>query len=124
MAEAASISSMSKFADAIEAARRGTPAQEGPLDTSALHDGPEVQLSVRVAEGLRSAVASTANAQGLTVTAFVERALRRAVVESNDSFVGLAADLERNVRAELRSAIEDGAYREAVAEVDREEAWS
>lgn len=115
---------MSTFADAIEAARRRTPAQEGALDTSALHDGPEVQLSVRVAERLRSAVASTANAQGLTVTAFVERALYRAVVESNDSFAGLAADLARNVRAELRSTIESGAYREAAADVEREEAWS
>lgn len=115
---------MSKFTNAIEAARRGVPAQESPLDTSALHVGPEVQLSVRVAEGLRAAVTSTANAQGLTVTAFVERALHRAVVDSNDSFAGLAADLARNVRAELRSAVEDGAYREAAAEVEREEAWS
>lgn len=114
--------SVSKFVEAIEAARRGAPPQGQLLDTSALHDGPEVQMSVRVAEGLRSAVASTANAQGLTVTAFVERALRRAVVESNDSFAGLAADLERNVRTVLRSAVEDGAYGEAAAEV--EQAWS
>lgn len=58
------------------------------------------------------------------MTAFVERALHRAVAESNDSFAGLAADLARNVRAELRSAIDDGAYRDAAAEVEREEAWS
>lgn len=58
------------------------------------------------------------------MAAFVERALRRAVVEANDSFSGLAADIERNVRAALRSAVEDGAYREAAAEVEREEAWS
>jgi hypothetical protein len=115
---------MSRFADAIEAARRGTPAQEGPLDRTGLYEGPDVQLSVRLAEGLRSAVTSSANAQGLTVTAFVERALHRAIVESNDSFAGLAADLARNVRVELRSAIEGGAYREAAAEVEREEAWS
>lgn len=115
---------MSRFADAVEAARRGTPAQERPLDTSALYDGSEVQLSVRIAEGLRSAVASTANAGGLTVTAFVERALQRAVIEANDSFAGLAATLAGNVRAELHSAIKDGAYREAVSEVEREEAWS
>ena len=115
---------MSRFAEAIEAARRGAPAQQGPPDAPECYDGPEVQLSVRVAEGLRSAVASTAKAQGLTVTAFVERALHRAVVESNDSFAGLVADLARNVRAELRSAIEDGAYREATAEVEQEEAWS
>jgi hypothetical protein len=114
---------MSRFADAIEEAREATPAQDGPLNTSALHDGPEVQLSVRVAQGLRSAVASTASAQGLTVTAFVEQALHRAVVESNDSFAGLAAELARNVRAELRSAIDDGTYREAAAEVEREESW-
>jgi hypothetical protein len=115
---------MSKFAEAIEAARRVTSAQEGPLHTPSLHDGPQVQLSVRVPEGLRSSVASTANAQGLTVTAFVERALQRAVAEANDSFVGVAADLARNIRAELRSAMEDGAYREAASEVGREEAWS
>jgi hypothetical protein len=115
---------VSKFADAIETARRGAPARAIAPDMSALHDGPEVQLSVRVAEGLRSAVASTANAQGLTMTAFVERALHRAVVESSDSFAGLAAHLARNVRAELRSAVEDGAYREAAAAVEREEAWS
>jgi hypothetical protein len=115
---------VSKFADAIEAARRSDTVREDPLDTSALDGGREVQLSVRVAEGLRSAVASAANAQGLTVTAFVERALHRAVVESNDSFAGLAARLARNVRAELRSALEDGSYRAAAAEVGREEAWS
>jgi hypothetical protein len=115
---------MSRFTDAIDEARRGTPAQDGPLHTSPLRGGPQVQLSVRVAEGLRSAVASTASAQGLTVTAFVERALHRAVVESNDSFAGLATHLARNVRAELRSAIDDGAYRQAAAEVEREEAWS
>jgi hypothetical protein len=115
---------VSRFAEAIEAARLGTSVQEGPRDTSSLHDGPEVQLSVRVPKGLRSSVASTANAQGLTVTAFVERALQRAVAEANDSFAGLAADLARNIRAELRSAIEDGAYREAASEVEREEAWS
>jgi len=115
---------VSRFGDAIEAARQAKPAKEGPPAVLASYDGPEVQLSVRVAEGLRSAVASTAKAQGLTVTAFVERALHRAVVESNDSFAGLAADLARNVRAELGSALEDGAYREAAAEVERQEAWS
>lgn len=58
------------------------------------------------------------------MTAFVDRALRKAVIEANDSFAGLAADLARNVRFEIRSAIEDGSYREASAEVEREEAWS
>jgi len=115
---------VSRFAEAIEAARHGAPAEQAPVDTSSWHDGPEVQLSVRLPEGLRSRVASTAKAQGLTVTAFVERSLQRAVAEANDSFVGLAADLARNVRAELRSAIEAGAYREAASEVEREEAWS
>lgn len=58
------------------------------------------------------------------MTAFVEQALQRAVAEASDSFVGLAADLARNVRAELRAAIEAGDYREAAAAVEREEAWS
>jgi hypothetical protein len=115
---------MSRFADAIEAARRAASTREHPLDTSSLNGGPEVQLSVRVSEGLRSAVASTAAAQQMTVTAFVDRALHQAVIEANDSFAGLAADLSRNVRAEIRSTIEDGTYREASAEVEREEAWS
>jgi hypothetical protein len=60
----------------------------------------------------------------LSVTAFVHRALHRAVVEANDSFAGLAADLSRYVRAEIRSAIEDGTYRDASAVVEQEEAWS
>lgn len=115
---------MSKVADAVEEARRGTAAHVGTLDRSGLHAGPEVQLSVRVPEGLRSAVTRCANAQGTTVTGFVERVLQRAVVEANDSFAGLAATLASNLRAELRSAIKDCAYREAAAEVEREEAWS
>jgi len=60
----------------------------------------------------------------MTVTAFVTHALRLAISEANDSFVGLAAELSRNLRAELRSAIEDGTYREASAKVEREESWS
>lgn len=115
---------MSRFSEAIEKVRHEAPIHRQPLDTSSLNDGPEVQLSVRVPEGLRSAVASTAAVQAMTVTAFVERALQRAVVESNDSFAGLAADLTRNVRTEIRSTIEDNIYREAVAEVEQEEAWS
>jgi hypothetical protein len=114
---------MSRFTDAIEVARRGAPFPP-VTGTSSLDDGPEVQLSVRIPKGLRSGVASTAAAQRLTVTAFVDRALRQAVIEANDSFAGLAADLARNVRFEIRSAIEDGSYREAAAAVEREEAWS
>lgn len=123
---------MTSFGEAIEAARQGPPSPspsatpspgDGP-DPSGEHGGPRVQLSVRVSEELRSAVASVADARGLTVTAFVEGALQRAVVEASDSFAGLAAELGRNLRAELASAVEDGAYRQAAAEVDREEAWS
>lgn len=115
---------MSKFSDAIETARQEAPSQRQSLDTASLRDGREVQLSVRVPEGLRLAVASTAAVQGMTVTAFVERALRRAVIESNDSFAGLAAELARHVRDELHSLIGDSTYREAAADVEREEAWS
>jgi len=60
----------------------------------------------------------------MTVTAFVDRALHDAVIEANDSFAGLAADLARNVRLEIRSVIDDGTYRQVSAEVEREEAWS
>jgi hypothetical protein len=115
---------MSKFAGAIEAARAGATSAQRTPDTSSLHDGPEVQLSVRVPEGLRSAVTATAVAQEITVTAFVHQVLLQAVIEASDSFAGLAADLSRNIRAELRSTIEDGTYREASADVEREEAWS
>ena len=118
----ASIGVISKFSEAVEAARGARPARRGELDTSSLHDGPEVQLSVRVRAGLRAAVASTANAQGTTVTAFVEQVLQRAVIEANDSFAGLSADLAANMRAELHAVLKDGAYREAASEVDREEA--
>ncbi len=115
---------MSQFSDAIRTARHEAPSQRQSLDTSTLHDGPEVQLSVRVPEGLRTAVASTAAAQAMTVAGFVERALQRAVIDSNDSFAGLAADLARTVRAEVHSMIGDDTYREAASEVEREEAWS
>jgi hypothetical protein len=115
---------VSRFADAIDAARSAAPTADYPEPAAAFDYGPEVQLSVRVPEGLRSAVASTAAAQKMTVTAFVDRALRSAVTEANDSFAGLAADLARNVRAELRAAIDDGTYREASAAVEQEGAWS
>jgi hypothetical protein len=114
---------MSRFQAAIEQARQGAPTQT-PLATPSLDDGPEVQLSVRLPKGLRSAVAATAADRGMTVTAFVDRALHLAVVEANDSFAGLAADLARYLRFEIRSAIDDGTYRQAVAEVERDEAWS
>lgn len=114
---------MSRFEGAIEQARRRAPIQT-PSGTPSLDNGPEVQLSVRLPKGLRSAVTSTAANRGMTVTAFVDRALRQAVIEANDSFAGLAADLARGIRSEIRSAIDDGTYREASAEVEREEAWS
>lgn len=114
---------MSRFEKAIEQARHGAPIQPRVASTS-LDEGPEVQLSVRLPKGLRSAVASTAADRGMTVTAFVDRALHDAVIEANDSFAGLAADLARNVRLEIRSVIDDGTYRQVSAEVEREEAWS
>lgn len=112
---------MSSFTEAIEASREVAPLRP---DTSSLEDGPVVQLSVRVAAGLRRAVSASAGAQGETVAAFVERALRRAVVDANDSFAGLSSTLAANVRAQLHSAVHDGAYLQASSEVDREEAWS
>ena len=44
---------VSRFTEAIEAARRGNPAREAPPTVPVHYDGPDVQLSVRVAEGLR-----------------------------------------------------------------------
>ena len=75
-------------------------------------------------ESLRAAIAHTAASRQMTVTAFVDRVLRQAVLEANDSFAGLAAELSRQARAQLRSTIDDGTYRVAAAEVEREEAWS
>ncbi|HVA43187.1 MAG TPA: hypothetical protein VNF50_06880 [Acidimicrobiales bacterium] len=115
---------MSRFEEQIEAARRAASSRPQSLGTSPLDVGPAVQLSVRLPATLRAAVASTAAVQSMTVTAFVTHALRLAISEANDSFVGLAAELSRNLRAELRSAIEDGTYREASAKVEREESWS
>ena len=114
---------VSKFAEEIDLARRSGRTQEGQRETPTLRDDTQVQLSVRVPESLRLSVTSTAKAQGLTVAAFVEQALQRAVTEANESFAGLAADLARNIRYELRSAIQDGAYREVAADVERQEAW-
>jgi hypothetical protein len=115
---------VSEFAQAIKAARAAAPPPGRSLDPLGLDEGSEVQLSVRVPEGLRTAVASTAAARRMTVTAFVESALRRAVTDANDSFAGLATELARRVRAEIRSAIDDGTYRDIADAVGREEAWS
>ncbi len=87
-----------------------------------IDDGPAVQLSVRIPEGLRSAVAATAAAKNQTVTAFVDLALRRAVSVANDTFAGMAADMLDNLRRELAEAVANGEYAEAAQAVDRAEA--
>jgi hypothetical protein len=115
---------VSRFSEAIEAARLSSPPRNQTVDTLHLDAGPEVQLSVRMPENLRAAVASTAAARRTTVTAFVAGALRRAVVEANDSFGGLRDELSRHAIAEIRSVVDDGTYRSISAEVEREEVWS
>ena len=72
--------------------------------------GRLVQLSVRLAPDLRRAVADLAAEQGRSVTAFVVDVLEEAVRTERDPFVGLAADMVANLRAELARALESGAY--------------
>lgn len=115
---------MSAFSETIDTLRRAAPATPPTVDTAALDRGPVVQLSVRVPDALRTAVASTAAAQAVTVSAFVEAALRNAVADANDSFAGEAAELTGLLRAEIAAVIADGTYGAAAAEVDREEGWS
>lgn len=110
---------MESYADLVEKARARVRAELGPLRSE--FGGEQVQLSVRLPEGLRAAVADTAARRGLSLTAFVTETLEQAVHEASDPFAGLAADLARRTRAALATAIESGAYADAAAEIDAAE---
>lgn len=83
--------------------------------------GQEVQLSVRLPEGLRSSVAAVAARRRQSVSAFVKSLLEQAVVEASDPFAGLGADLAANSRALLAEAVESGRYGRAAKAIDRVE---
>ncbi len=87
------------------------------------HDlgGDEVQLSVRLPAGLRTAVADAANRRGQSVTRFVTEALRKEVHSDADPFAGLAVDLTERIRSALAAAVRAGDYAAAAAAVDAAE---
>ena len=107
---------MTGYDDLINKARSRARNDLVPLRSEL--GGDQVQLSVRLPEGLRAAVAVVAARRDQSLTAFLIETLERAVLEEADPFTGLAADLARQARAVLAEAVESGAYAEAAAEVD------
>ncbi|MGH9067050.1 MAG: hypothetical protein ACRD0J_06130 [Acidimicrobiales bacterium] len=110
---------METYEDLIGSARRRLGAR-GPAPE---HDlgGEEVQLSVRLPAGLRTAVADVASGRGQSVTAFVIDTLRQAVTLETDPFAGLASDMATHAREVLAEAVRSGDYAAAAAEVDAAE---
>jgi hypothetical protein len=107
------------YEDLVEKARSRVRSELAPIG-SAL-GGEQVQLSVRLPEGLRVAVAQAAARRHQSLTGFVIETLERAVHEDSDPFAGLAADLAREARAVLAEAVDSGAYAEAAAAIDAAE---
>ena len=110
---------MDTYDDLIRQARSRVQAELVPLRSEL--GGDEVQMSVRLPSGLRSAVAEVAARRGQSLTAFVIDTLERALREEADPFAGLAAEWARQARAVLAEAVDSGAYTEAAAEIDRSE---
>ena len=110
---------MESYQDLIERARSRARTELAPFRSEL--GGEQVQLSVRLPEGLRAAVADVAARRGQSLTAFVIETLERAVREASDPFAGLAAELARQTRVVLAEAVDSGAYAEAAAEVDAAE---
>lgn len=97
----------------------GRPA--GDVDVEA---GPEVQLSVRLPRGLRTAVTEVARRRGQTLTQFVTDMLRKTVTAEIDPFAGLATTLTDEVRRELAAAVADGSYTDWARRAEEiEAAW-
>jgi len=107
------------YADLIEKARSRARTELAPSRSEL--GGEQVQLSVRLPEGLRAGVADVAAHRQQSLTAFVIETLERVVREASDPFAGLAAELARQTRIVLAEAIESGAYAEAAGEVDAAE---
>jgi uncharacterized protein (DUF1778 family) len=110
---------MESYAALVEKARSRARTELAPLRSEL--GGEQVQLSVRLSEGLRAAVAEAAAGRHQSLTAFVIETLERAVHDASDPFAGLASELARQTRAVLAEAVESGAYAEAAAEVDAAE---
>jgi len=108
-----------RYEDLVEKARSRVRAELGPLRSEL--GGEQVQLSVRLPEGLRAAVAESAARRHQSLTAFVIETLERAVREEADPFTRLAAELARQAREVLAEAVDSGAYAEAAAEIDASE---
>jgi hypothetical protein len=108
-----------RYDELVEKARALVRAELGPLRSEL--GGEQVQLSVRLPEGLRAAVADAAARRHQSLTAFVTETLERAVREASDPFAGLAAELARQARSVLADAVDSGAYAEAAAEIDAAE---
>ena len=110
---------MEAYDDLVRQARARVRAELVPLRSDL--GGDEVQMSVRLPAGLRSAVAEVAAGRHRSLTAFVIETLERAVREAADPFAGLAAELAQQARAALAEALDSGAYAEAAAQVDAAE---
>lgn len=110
---------MESYADLVEKARARVRSELAPIRSD--FGGEQVQLSVRLPEGLRAAVAGTAARRGQSLTAFVTETLEGAVREASDPFAGLAAELARRTRLAIAEAVESGAYAEAAAAIDAAE---
>jgi hypothetical protein len=104
------------YDDLIERARDRARTELAPFRSEL--GGEQVQLSVRLPEGLRAAVADAAARRHQSLTAFVIETLERAVREESDPIAGLAAELARQTRVLLAEAVDSGAYAEAAAQVD------
>lgn len=105
--------------DVVAAARRAHRPLPS-VSTDGLDVGPRVQLSVRMPDRLRAAVAETAAAQGCSVTDYVVDALARALRRDNDSTWAIREALLDEVRPELSLAVTDLA--DEVDAIDRDEA--
>jgi uncharacterized protein (DUF1778 family) len=73
-----------------------------------------VQLSVRLATDLRDAVRSAAERSDMTLTDFVEQALRAEVVRHTDPAAQFTERLAESIRTSVVAALDDGSWDEAV----------
>jgi hypothetical protein len=110
---------VTSYEELIEKARSRARTELAPFRSEL--GGEQVQLSVRLPEGLRAAVADVAARRRQSLTAFVIETLERAVHEEADPFAGLATELARQARLVLAEAVDSGAYAEAAAEIDAAE---
>ncbi len=80
---------------------------------------PEVQIVVRLPEGLREAVRVTAARHGVSGQSWLHGVIEDAVVAANDPAAAFVAGLATQLRADLAAGFRAG-YSTAAAEVDDE----